>query len=77
MRAQKIFTTVHNDLIAVDDGFEIKYLQQRLGVTRGDILKAISLVGNSRRELVAYLERAKREQGKPLTEGMIANYSRP
>jgi hypothetical protein len=62
MQAQKIFNPFHSELIAVDDGFEVKYLQQRLGVSRGDVIRAISVVGNGRREVVAYLERLKRER---------------
>lgn len=57
-----------NALISVNDGFEVKYLQQRLGVSRNDVLKAVSIVGNGRREVVAYLERAKKENKLALVD---------
>jgi hypothetical protein len=60
MTTQKPTSTLDKEMISVNDGFEINYLQQRLGVSRNDVLKAIAKVGNGRREVVAYLEKYKR-----------------
>lgn len=58
MSTQKPIWILDKKLISVNDGFEVNYLQQRLGVTRNDVLAAIAAVGNGRREVVAYLEKA-------------------
>jgi len=61
MATQKPAPALDKEMIAVNDGFEVNYLQQRLGVSRNDVLKAIAKVGNGRREVVAYLEKYKRD----------------
>jgi len=61
MTTQHPSSILDRQLIAINDGFEVNYLQQRLGVSRSDVLDAISAVGNGRREVIAWLEKRKRK----------------
>ena len=61
MSNRKILLQLDNALVSLEDEFEINYLQQRLGVSRSDVLTAIAKVGNGRREVVAYLEKLKKQ----------------
>ena len=46
--------------IATDDPFQMRYLQERLGVTREQLREAIETVGNDLREVVPYVSKLKR-----------------
>ena len=46
--------------IATDDTFQMRYLQERLGVTREQLREAIETVGNDLREVVPYVSKLKR-----------------
>lgn len=60
MSTPKLARYSDTSLISLDNQFEIGYLQERVGVSRDQILAAIAAVGNGRREVVAALERMKR-----------------
>jgi hypothetical protein len=45
--------------VSGSEGYELYYLEEKLGVTREQVLEAIASVGNDREKVEAYLSKQK------------------